>query len=247
MNTNSGNGMESTGTQGTGSAGSRMNTSSYSPNNDLSGRMSAYEMNNASSMNTASLPVTQNLVPADVVSRAKSTHGTKLYDITAVKGASGQDVYVLRTIESGQATTHWVGQDGSAVTDMFRTETDSSSMNNGTNNSPAGSGTSTGAGSGSMNMNSGTNTNTNSGTNSSTNTSTDNGANTNTNSGMNSNTNSNSNTNLNTGNNTQGSSPTMNSSGTNSTNTNSGNTNNSNNTNNQKTKTQDSTGNTTTP
>ena len=97
--------------------------------------------NTAGQTFTASLPVKQSLIPDAVVSRANSTWGPSLYDITAIKGNAGQQVYLVRTIENGQLSSQWIGEDGSKVLDVYRvdntdpmmTNTTNGTMSNGTN------------------------------------------------------------------------------------------------------------------
>jgi len=92
--------------------------------------------NTAGQTFTAALPVKQSLIPDAVVSKANSTWGPSLYDITAIKGSSGQEVYLVRTIENGQLSSQWIGEDGSKVIDVYRvdnTDPMMSSTTNGTN------------------------------------------------------------------------------------------------------------------
>lgn len=82
---------------------------------------------------TASLPVKQNLIPDEVVSKANAMWGPSVYDITTVKGAQGQDVYLVRTIENGQLSSQWIGADGSKVIDIYRVD-NADPMTNGSMN-----------------------------------------------------------------------------------------------------------------
>jgi hypothetical protein len=101
-----------------------------------------YYMNNGQPVNmyyntagqtfNVALPVRQSLVPDAVVSKAISMYGPMLYDITSVRGSNGQDIYMVRTLENGQVNSQWMGEDGSKVIDVYRTE--STDMNNSTNN-----------------------------------------------------------------------------------------------------------------
>ncbi|MFL5739166.1 MAG: hypothetical protein ACJ75B_03035 [Flavisolibacter sp.] len=105
-----------------------------------------YYMNNGQPVNTyyntagqsftVALPVRESLVPDAVVSRAISTYGPTLYDITSVKGTNGQDIYMVRTLENGQITSQWMGEDGTKVIDVYRTdENGMNTMNGSMNNS----------------------------------------------------------------------------------------------------------------
>lgn len=104
--------------------------------------------NTAGQTFTAALPVKQSLIPDAVVSKANSTWGPSLYDITAIKGASGQEVYLVRTIENGQLSSQWIGEDGSKVIDVYRVDNTDPMMNNTTNGTM-----STGTGTMGTNMN----------------------------------------------------------------------------------------------
>ena len=102
-----------------------------------------YYMNNGQPVNmyyntagqtfNVALPVKQSLVPDAVVSKAISMYGPMLYDITAVRGTNGQDIYMVRTLENGQVASQWMGEDGTKVIDVYRVESNDA-MNHSMNN-----------------------------------------------------------------------------------------------------------------
>jgi hypothetical protein len=133
--------------------------------------MAVYYGNNGESFMVA-LPVLQNLVPETVASKARSMYGSNIYDITRLRGVDGNDVYQVRIIENGQTRAEWIGEDGSTVAQVFRSESNNAAMSetsngwNSANNINNGSNTSTNQSSGNMNssnttndMNSNTNNN----------------------------------------------------------------------------------------
>ncbi|MGZ3840044.1 MAG: hypothetical protein ACXVBR_05720 [Flavisolibacter sp.] len=71
---------------------------------------------------SVSMPVTETYVPDDILTKATSTYGPAIYDITSLKGNNGQNIYQVRTLENGQVKAQWVGDDGSAVADPFRSD-----------------------------------------------------------------------------------------------------------------------------
>jgi hypothetical protein len=109
----------------------------------------SYYMNNGQPVNTyyntagqsftVALPVKESLVPDAVVSKAISTYGPTLYDITAVKGTNGQDIYMVRTLENGQISSQWMGEDGSKVIDVYRTDESGMNATNGNMNNSSNS------------------------------------------------------------------------------------------------------------
>jgi hypothetical protein len=70
----------------------------------------------------AALPVRQTFVPDEIVSKAVSIWGPVMYDIHAIKGSEGQDVYHVRIIENGTLASQYMGADGSKVIDVYRME-----------------------------------------------------------------------------------------------------------------------------
>lgn len=91
------------------------------------------------------LPVRQNLVPENVVDKAKSMYGYNIYDITTMKGHGDAMYYSVRVMENGEMRTEKINEDGSVYVDTAMANMngtmENNSMNNGTN----------------MNMNSNTN------------------------------------------------------------------------------------------
>src|SRR5450759_2465923 len=65
--------------------------------------------------NPASLPVIETNVSADVVTNIKNKYGATVYDIGQMKSSSGQDIYVVRVMGSGQVRTDFVGADGNVI------------------------------------------------------------------------------------------------------------------------------------
>lgn len=89
-----------------------------------SGRYSHIYYNQAGTTYMVALPVTQTYVPDDVISRVGSMFGPAIYDIAALKGSEGQNIYHVRLIENGQITDRWIGDDGATVASPYRVETD---------------------------------------------------------------------------------------------------------------------------
>jgi hypothetical protein len=84
------------------------------------------------------LPVVQGYVAEEVIGKALDTYGDRLYSITKLKSANGQDAYQLTLTQNGQTSTEWISEDGSAVMNVYRTnEENTDAMNN------TGSGTTT--------------------------------------------------------------------------------------------------------
>jgi len=84
------------------------------------------------------LPVLQNQVPEEVVSKVKELHGNNVYDITTMRGADSTEFYQIRIMEAGQLRAQRINADGSEwveapPTDNTNMNADSSNMNN-TNN-----------------------------------------------------------------------------------------------------------------
>ena len=72
---------------------------------------------------TVSLPVKQTWIPDAVVSRSVQLYGPVLYDINMVKGTNKQDIYAVRILENGVASTVWMDENGNKVLDVYRVET----------------------------------------------------------------------------------------------------------------------------
>jgi hypothetical protein len=87
---------------------------------------------------TVSLPVKQSWVPDAVVTKAVQLYGPVLYDINMIKGTNRQDVYAVRILENGVASTVWMDENGNKVLDVYRMETtttDNSTMSSDMNQS----------------------------------------------------------------------------------------------------------------
>jgi hypothetical protein len=79
-----------------------------------------------------SLPVLQTYVPDAVITTATNLYKQNLYDITAMKGNSNQDIYEVRVQDNGELKSMWMDANGTAVTDYYRTN-DQMNMNNTSN------------------------------------------------------------------------------------------------------------------
>lgn len=69
------------------------------------------------------LPVRQSWIPDVVVTKSVEMFGPGLYDINTVKGSNKQDIYLVRTIENGQLSSHYIDESGNKVIDIYRMET----------------------------------------------------------------------------------------------------------------------------
>lgn len=79
-------------------------------------------------------PIMRSYVPEEAVSKALEMYGMNVYAIAASKSADGQMRYNVTIIENGQSRTEWMNEDGSAVTNPYRTEMDDQSTNQQMNN-----------------------------------------------------------------------------------------------------------------
>jgi hypothetical protein len=70
------------------------------------------------------LPVVQSWVPEDVISTALNRYGNNIYAVNKVKVAGGTDAYQISILENGTLRNEWIGADGTAITDVFRTSSD---------------------------------------------------------------------------------------------------------------------------
>jgi len=77
------------------------------------------------------LPVLENQVPDEVVSKVKEMHGTNVYDITALRVNDSAEIYQVRIIENGELRTERINADGSAAAEI--TLDNSMNQNNGMN------------------------------------------------------------------------------------------------------------------
>jgi hypothetical protein len=72
---------------------------------------------------TVSLPVKQTWVPDAVVTKTVQLYGPVLYDINAIKGTNKEDIYAVRILENGVASTVYMDENGNRVMDVYRMET----------------------------------------------------------------------------------------------------------------------------
>lgn len=79
-------------------------------------------------------PIMRTYVPEETVSKALEMYGMNVYAIAGSKAADGQMRYNVTIIESGQSRTEWMNEDGSAVTNPYRTEMDDQPANQNINN-----------------------------------------------------------------------------------------------------------------
>jgi hypothetical protein len=70
------------------------------------------------------LPVIQSWVPEEVISTAIDRYGDNIYAVNKVKVAGNVDAYQVSILENGQLRYEWIGTDGTAITDVFRTDMD---------------------------------------------------------------------------------------------------------------------------
>lgn len=94
------------------------------------GRIAAKDLIGA--VTTPALPIKQTYVPDEVMDRVTGTYGDQLYSIKQVKSGSGENVYQVTLINNSQSTVAWVGESGSEVAYVYRTDNDE--MMAGTNN-----------------------------------------------------------------------------------------------------------------
>jgi hypothetical protein len=72
---------------------------------------------------TVSLPVKQTWVPDAVVTKTVQLYGPVLYDINTIKGTNKEDIYAVRILENGVASTVYLDANGNRVMDVYRMET----------------------------------------------------------------------------------------------------------------------------
>lgn len=85
--------------------------------------------NGAGQTFTVALPVRQSLIPETVTAKAIDMYGPVLYDITKIKGATGQDVYHIRILENGVLSSQYMAEDGSKVIDIYRVDVADAELN----------------------------------------------------------------------------------------------------------------------
>ena len=66
------------------------------------------------------LPVRQSLVPDAVVVKAVELYGPTVYDINAVRSTDDEEIYLVRILENGTLSSHWITLDGEKVIDVYR-------------------------------------------------------------------------------------------------------------------------------
>ena len=72
---------------------------------------------------TVALPVRQTWVPDEVVAKSVQIFGPTLYDIHAMKGSDKQDMYLVRVLENGELSNHYIDATGNSVVNVYRIET----------------------------------------------------------------------------------------------------------------------------
>jgi hypothetical protein len=73
---------------------------------------------------TVALPVLQTYVPDAVITTASNLYKHNLYDIAAMRGNNDQEMYLVRVFDNGELKSMWMDANGTAVTDVWRTEED---------------------------------------------------------------------------------------------------------------------------
>jgi hypothetical protein len=95
---------------------------SYNDNN----RMTHVYYNEAGENYRVALPVLQNNVPEEVITRAITTHGPIVYAITGLKSAAGNNVYQVKLVENGVSRTVWLDGTGTSLNeaDVYKVKVD---------------------------------------------------------------------------------------------------------------------------
>lgn len=114
----------------------QMSNDWWRANYNDNGRLTSIYYNMKGQSYTLALPVTETLVPDNVIAKATEMYGNNIYDITQMKGMNGQEVYGVRVIENGQSRLERINEDGSMATDStgYNNNTNGT-MNNNWNNS----------------------------------------------------------------------------------------------------------------
>lgn len=100
------------------------------------GRMAAQDMLNMQPAKVA--PIRQTYIPEEVMDRVVGTYGERLYSVKQVKSGSGEHVYQVTLVDDDQTSVAWVGEAGSEVAYVYRTdETQNMASNNASNSSDA--------------------------------------------------------------------------------------------------------------
>ena len=84
------------------------------------GRMSAQDMLNMKPAEIA--PIRQTYVPDEVMERVMGTYGDQLYAVKQVKSGDGENVYQVTLVNNNQSSVAWVGESGSEVAYVYRTD-----------------------------------------------------------------------------------------------------------------------------
>lgn len=84
------------------------------------GRMAAQDMLNMQPAKAA--PIRQTYVPDEVMDRVMGTYGDRLYAVKQVKSGSGDHVYQVTLVDDDQTSVAWVGEAGSEVAYVYRTD-----------------------------------------------------------------------------------------------------------------------------
>ncbi len=84
------------------------------------GRMAAQDMLNMKPAEVA--PIRQTYVPDEVMDRVMGTYGDQLYAVKQVKSGDGEHVYQVTLVNNNQSSVAWVGENGSEVAYVYRTD-----------------------------------------------------------------------------------------------------------------------------
>lgn len=85
------------------------------------GRLINVYYNNAGQSYLVARPVLHSAVPDEVVERAINIYGDEIYDITAIRGLEGEELYTVRIIENGQLRSEKISAEGSTISDVEST------------------------------------------------------------------------------------------------------------------------------
>lgn len=88
---------------------------SYTADNRL---MHVYYGPNGTSYSVA-LPAIENKVPEEVITKALNQFGNNMYDITMMKSANSNTVYMVRLMDNGNIRSTWMNEDGSPASNVF--------------------------------------------------------------------------------------------------------------------------------
>lgn len=82
------------------------------------GRLINVYYNNAGQSYMVARPVLHSAVPEEVVEKAINIYGDDIYDITAIKGLEGEELYTVRVIENGQLRAEKISAEGTTMNDQ---------------------------------------------------------------------------------------------------------------------------------